>query len=78
MVDWQTANKSGAPNRLRRYRAGGSGGQEGLIWSPVKVRSGRAGVFESADRQGGQGLPEKTILRGAWQECGFCSGTGSR
>ena len=74
MENWQTANRSGAPNRLR-YREAGSGGQEGLIWSPVKVEPGRGGLFKSA---GGKGLPEKTILKGTSQECGYCSGTGSR
>ncbi|MBC8420133.1 MAG: hypothetical protein H8E10_16220 [Desulfobacterales bacterium] len=78
MVNWQTANRSGAPDRLR-YRESemGSGGREGLIWNPVKV-SGRSGMFKSAGRKGAQGLPEMTILRGGAQECGFCSGTGIR
>jgi len=74
MEDWQTANKSGVPHNLRQ-REGGSGPQEGLIWNPAKVRPGRAGMFEPA---GGLGLPEKTILRGGLQKCGFCGGTGSR
>ena len=73
MVDWQTANRSGAANRLR-YREADAGGQERLIWSPVKV-SGRGGMFESTGRQG---LPEKTILKGGSEKCGFCSGTGTR
>lgn len=73
MEQWQKANKSGSPNRSK-YKEAGSGGQEGIIWNPVKL-SGRSGMFESA---GGQGLPGKTILRGSSQECGFCSGTGSR
>ncbi len=70
MGDWQTANKSGTATNRLRYREAGSGQQEGLIWSPVKAGPGRA--------RGGQRLPEKTILRGDSQECGFCSGTGSR
>lgn len=75
MEDWQAANKSGtAINRLR-YKEAGSGPQEGLIWNPAKVRPGVAGMFEPAGRLG---LPEKTILRGGLQKCGFCGGTGSR
>lgn len=73
MEQWQAANRSGSPNRLGYERAG-SGGREGLIWNPVKV-SGRSGMFKS---EGSQGLPEKTVLRGPSQECGFCSGTGIR
>jgi len=76
MKQWQTENRTGSPNKLR-YEGAGSGGREGLIWNPVKV-SGRSGMFESAGRKGAQGLPEKTILRGSSQECGFCSGTGIR
>ena len=74
MENWQVANKMRITNRPR-YREADSGGQEGLIWSPVKVKPGRTGMLESA---GGQRLAEKTILRGDSQECGFCSGTGSR
>ncbi|MFH1935593.1 MAG: hypothetical protein ABIN18_28990 [Pseudomonadota bacterium] len=77
MVNWQTASRSGAPSRLR-YGEADAGGQEGLIWSPVKVKPGQAGVFKSAGSPGKQGLPEKTILKGGSQECGFCSGTGTR
>ena len=73
MEQWQIANRSDSANRLR-YEEAGSGGREGLIWSPVKV-SGRSGMFESS---GEQGLPEKTILRAPSQKCGFCSGTGTR
>ena len=75
MEDWQTANKSGTATNRLRYREAGSGQQEGLIWSPAKAGPGRAGMLEPA---GGLGLPEKTILRGGLQKCGFCGGTGSR
>lgn len=74
MEDWQAENKSGAATNRLRYREDGSGPQEGLIWNPAKVQ-GRAGMFEPAS---GLGLPEKTILRGGVQKCGFCGGTGSR
>lgn len=69
MENWNVIKKT----RIRkpRYKGAGSGGHEGLIWSPFKVRPDRRPA-------GGERLPEKTILKGNSQQCGFCSGTGSR